>query len=220
MHSTTVLIRSIKSKARRNEARPSPSNPRTQNSLQKTSSQTDDAESERSAADADSTCTARRRRRRCRGGAGCGARASGGLGGATARGGSAGARRARVGLLSSSLEGLEALRCGRVNREHHALLAVTDGITTCQRGPRQARDEARAHPVCLQKNQSGADAFWIVKLKVGKLVAFAATGMKPESTPVLPFARVMIEHGSAKVDWVTVWFLATLLQIVPHQPPI
>lgn len=49
-----------------------------------------------------------------------------------------------------------------------------------------------------------------MKLKVGKLVAFAATGMKPESTPVLPFARVSIVHGSAKVDWVTVWFLATL----------
>ena len=63
MHSTTVLIRSIKSKARMNEARPSPSNPRTQNSLQKTRSEADDAESERSAADADSTCTARRRRR-------------------------------------------------------------------------------------------------------------------------------------------------------------
>lgn len=45
-----------------------------------------------------------------------------------------------------------------------------------------------------------------MKLKVGKLVAFAATGMKPESTPVLPFARVSIVHGSAKVDWVTVWF--------------
>lgn len=49
-----------------------------------------------------------------------------------------------------------------------------------------------------------------MKLNVGKLVALAETGMKPESTPVLPLARVMIEHGSAKVDWVTVWFLATL----------
>ena len=74
-----------------------------------------------------------------------------------------------------------------------------------KRGYRQC-----AHPVCLQKNQRGADAFWIVKLNVGKLVALAETGMKPESTPVLPLARVMIEHGSAKVDWVTVWFLATL----------
>ena len=69
----------------------------------------------------------------------------------------------------------------------------------------------------MQKNQSGADAFWIVKLKVGKLVAFAATGIKPESMPVLPFARVMSVHGSAKVDWVTVWFLATLIPNAVHQ---
>ena len=40
-----------------------------------------------------------------------------------------------------------------------------------------------------------------VKLHWGSMVAFAGAGWKPESMPCA--GVVMIEHGSAKVDWVT-----------------
>lgn len=60
--------------------------------------------------------------------------------------------------------------------------------------------------VWAQKNQSGAETFWIVMLHVGKLVALAATGMKPE---LMPGAGVVCKvHGLANVDCVTEWFLA------------
>jgi len=49
-------------------------------------------------------------------------------------------------------------------------------------------------------------AFVTVKLQTGSDVAFAATGMKPESIPRV--GVVICWHGAAKVDWVTVWFLA------------
>jgi len=45
----------------------------------------------------------------------------------------------------------------------------------------------------------------MVKLHCGKVIAPVATGMKPESMPVV--GVVMFWHGAAKVDWVAVWFL-------------
>lgn len=41
-----------------------------------------------------------------------------------------------------------------------------------------------------------------LKLKTGKVVAVAATGMNPESTP-----PAIAAQGLAKVLWVRVWFL-------------
>lgn len=45
-------------------------------------------------------------------------------------------------------------------------------------------------------------------VKVGKVVASAATGMKPESKPICPEVEVDVSerHGALKDDWVTVWF--------------
>ena len=57
----------------------------------------------------------------------------------------------------------------------------------------------------------------MVICQTGTSVDEVFTNWKPESTPVLPFARVMSVHGSAKVDWVTVWFLATLIPNAVHQ---
>ena len=54
-----------------------------------------------------------------------------------------------------------------------------------------------AYPVWAQKNQSGAEALFNVKLHSGISVAEALTGKKPESTP-------LEVHGAAKVDCVTV----------------
>jgi len=45
----------------------------------------------------------------------------------------------------------------------------------------------------------------MVKLHAGRDAVPAATGMKPESMPAV--GVVMLSHGAAKVDWVTVWFL-------------
>jgi len=56
--------------------------------------------------------------------------------------------------------------------------------------------------VWAQKNQSGAVALSMVMLHAGKLVAPAATGLKPELTPL--FKKV---QGAANEDSVTEWFL-------------
>lgn len=135
-----------------NGARPNPKSPSAHAAiLQQARDETDDAECKGSAAHADSTRTAHGRHRRHRSGAGCGAsgHTSGHLGSAAARRGCAAARRGRVGLLSSSLEGLEALRRGRVDREHHALLTVTGRWTGGQGGPRQAREGEWCSPSLL-----------------------------------------------------------------------
>jgi len=55
-------------------------------------------------------------------------------------------------------------------------------------------------PVWWQKNQSGVVTLTITE-NWGTLVALAATGWKPESTP-----PAMGWQGAGKVDWVTVWF--------------
>jgi len=60
--------------------------------------------------------------------------------------------------------------------------------------------------VWAQKNQSGVEGSSMVILHDGNWVAPAGTAWKPESTPAL--GVVMIEHGLANVDCVTVWFLA------------
>jgi hypothetical protein len=44
-------------------------------------------------------------------------------------------------------------------------------------------------------------------LKIVVVVALSATGMNPESKPTLPVVVRIFTQGSAKVDWVTVWFL-------------
>lgn len=73
--------------------------------------------------------------------------------------------------------------------------------------------------VCAQKNQSGLEALFTVKLHCGISVALAATGWKPES---MPARGVVLENrlssdfflgggrgayisaqGLANVDWVT-----------------
>ena len=49
----------------------------------------------------------------------------------------------------------------------------------------------------------------MVICQTGTSVDEVFTNWKPESTPVTaPAASVMLEHGAAKVDWVTVWFLS------------
>ena len=56
----------------------------------------------------------------------------------------------------------------------------------------------------------GAEALLTVIVHCWNWVAPAATGWKPESTPREPSGLVKFAHGAAKVDWVTVWFFATL----------
>jgi len=56
-------------------------------------------------------------------------------------------------------------------------------------------------PVCAQKNQRGADASFTVNDHAGKEVAFAATGINPESTPFV--GVVWRTQGLVKVDCVT-----------------
>jgi len=46
----------------------------------------------------------------------------------------------------------------------------------------------------------------IMMVYVGVSDAVAATGMKPEKTPVMLEWRAIGWHGWSKVDWVTVWF--------------
>lgn len=42
---------------------------------------------------------------------------------------------------------------------------------------------------------------------VGMLISVAATGMKPEKTPVTFECKLIGSHGLSKLDCVTVWFL-------------
>lgn len=56
----------------------------------------------------------------------------------------------------------------------------------------------------------------MLKLYSMKLVAFAATGWKPESRPV----ALKFVHGLANVDWVMVWFFVKLFESLVNQRPV
>lgn len=69
--------------------------------------------------------------------------------------------------------------------------------------------------VCLQYTQIGAVSLTVI-VKVGNWLAFAITGMNPESKPACPIVLVWLRgaHGSAKELWVAVWFFVVNWNVI------
>ena len=56
----------------------------------------------------------------------------------------------------------------------------------------------------------------MVRDQLGKSVALAATGMKPELNPILWPVVLLVKgkQGAANEDWVTVWFLTWKMNLI------